>query len=173
MIKIPILTNQVIAAVADHLKSLVPKGIHFYNTPKTQETELPAIFINMIPLSGIVKETGGRYRRKYTLNIIYMEQYNDDPKLFPRCHDIFDIFEEHLELIPYRFYVTDGEGNQQLSSVLIRTYQPEATLTSESLNYRVRLDLHVRRDPGDAIYMEVLDLNEYLVEPEWPPRNGG
>ena len=144
--------EQVALSLAAYLAPEFP-GVHFYEDPNQQDTEIPCMFLQQ-RRSEIKLRAGKRFLRKIGLDLVYLEDYN-----LPNLHHLYLSAAETLDRVMETFPYTDGSA-----SALLRTYRREWNIELDALHYK--FDLEAWAVPQEPfVPMEKLEYHEKAIRP--------
>lgn len=170
--------ESVARSLAGYLKPMLP-GVTFYEDPRQQKTQLPALFLQLI--SSTVELRRARYLlRTLKFDLTYLDDYNlsDLQRRYQRASELLDL---NLEVFPYQQASSnliqegaiviippdaDLEQIEQEDSivylgssapVLLRTYNRSADIDLDGLHYKFELRVWLSPEE-DAEFMRTLEI---------------
>lgn len=144
--------ENIAASLARYLAPEFP-GVTFYEDPNQQGTEIPCMFLQQ-RRAEIKRRAGDRYRRRLSLDLVYLEDYNrqDLQRLYLSAAETLD---RVMETFPY----VEGDA-----IALVRTQNREWNIELDALHYK--FDLEVWAVPQEPfVPMEELDLDIEAIPP--------
>ena len=131
-------------SLADYLAPVLP-GVTFYEDPNQQDSQTPMLFLQ-VRSSDMEIEAGGFWKRRLSLDLVYMESYN-----IPDMQARYQAAGEALDLVMETFPYSDGVA----APVLLRTRQREWRIDADALHYRFDVVVRVHI-PKDGINMRTM-----------------
>lgn len=159
-------------AIAGMLKNIFPDDnieaggpLETYNNPAQQNIVTPCWFINFIPPNTITGALSQRYWRNWTIDLVFMSQFNE-PNLFDQYYQRIEVLDEQMEYIQYPYtYRESEEAEPEDRVVLLRALEREWSVDLSMLHYRFALKLWTSKIKDDSIkMMKIEELNEYVKE---------